>query len=90
MNRRPTYKPTIAEVAEARAREFPDGVCLVCGKAARTISSREAPSLLRWARGEAGEQEVAAEVLRNHPGVEGCFVAPGCGISICATQGVIR
>jgi hypothetical protein len=88
--RRPFKPLTISEAADARAREFPEGVCLVCAKAARTISSRTVPSLLRWARGDAGDQEVAAEALKAHPGVEGCFVAPGCGISICATRGVVK
>jgi hypothetical protein len=88
--RRQEGPPPITVAADAAANRFPDAQCLVCGGPARAFSSREVPELVRWFRGDIGEQDLAAAVWRTHPGVEGCFVAPASGYSVCATKGVVR
>jgi hypothetical protein len=74
----------------AAALEFPNGQCLVCGKAARTFSSSEVPELIAFMRGDIGDQDLAAAAWRAFPGREGCLVAPLSGFSVCATKGVAR
>jgi hypothetical protein len=83
-------RPPVTVTADARANEFPNGVCLVCGQRARVFSAREVPKLLGWIKGEVSDSELSAAVWLVHPNVEGCFVSVGTGVSICATKGVTR
>lgn len=90
MTRRREERPPLTFVADQAANVFPTSMCLVCGRDARAFSSREVPELIAWFKGDIGEQDLAAAVWRAHPGVEGCFVAPASGYSVCATKGVVR
>lgn len=83
-------RPPIAEVALEKANDYPSGTCLVCGRRATAFTSERVPKLFQWMRSEIGHDELAAAVYFAHPGVEGCFISEGAGISVCATKGVTR
>jgi hypothetical protein len=82
MSRRPK-DPKVPQV------EYSTSACLLCGKPARTFTSRDVPELQRYLKGEIAGRDLEQAARLVLPG-PGCLLAHLCGVSICATREVVR